>query len=72
MPDYSVDNLRHGIKQAKKNIQTFEDAIDKENATIKEFKWMIEQVERKEGESKKANEVGKFLKATLENRDNGH
>ena len=52
MPDYSVDNLHRGIKQAKKNIQTFEDAIDKENKTIKHFKWMIEQIERKEEQHK--------------------
>jgi hypothetical protein len=48
MPDYSVDNLRHGIEQAKKNIKTFEDAIEKEEATIKQFKWMIKEIERKE------------------------
>ena len=48
MPNFSVDNLRHGIQQARKNIKTFEDAIDKENETIKQFKFMIETIERKE------------------------
>lgn len=47
MPNYSVDNLKHGIQQARKNIQTFEDAIEKENETIKQFKFMIETIERK-------------------------
>ena len=56
MPNYSVDNLEHGIKQARNNIKIFEDAIDKENATIKQFKWMIEQIERKE-ELKKGIEL---------------
>ena len=48
MPNFSIDNLRHGIQQARKNIKTFEDAIDKENETIKQFKFMIESIERKE------------------------
>ena len=48
MPNFSVDNLRHGIQQARKNIKTFEDAIEKENETIKQFKFMIETIERKE------------------------
>jgi len=48
MPDYTADNLRRGIEQAKKNIKTFEDAIEKEEAQIKQFKWMIKEIERKE------------------------
>ena len=48
MPNFSIDNLRHGIQQARKNIQTFEDAIEKENETIKQFKFMIETIEKKE------------------------
>ena len=48
MPNFSIDNLRHGIQQARKNIKTFEDAIDKENETIKQFKFMIETIEKKE------------------------
>lgn len=57
MPRYSIDNLRRGIKQAEKNIKTFEDAIAKERETIGQFKWMIEQAERKEKERQKANKV---------------
>ena len=48
MANYSIENLRNGIKQASKNIKTFEDAIEKERATIKEFEFMIETIERKE------------------------
>ena len=48
MANYSIENLRNGIKQASKNIKTFEDAIEKERATIKEFEYMIETIERKE------------------------
>ena len=71
MPDYSIDNLKHGIEQAKKNIETFESAIDKENENIKKFRWMIQQVERKEDENKKATEIGKHLQAQIEDRKNG-
>lgn len=58
MPNYSVDNLHRGIEQAEKNIKTFEDAISKERETIGQFKWMIEQAERKEKEREKAKEMG--------------
>lgn len=54
MPEYSIENLKHGIKQAEKNIKTFEEAINKERETIGQFKWMIEQAERKEKERKAA------------------
>jgi len=68
MVDYSVENLLRGIEQAEKNIKTFEDAISKERETIGQFKWMIEQVERKEDEKKKAEEVEKFIKSTVEEK----
>ena len=45
---YSVENLRRGIKQCNDNIKTFEDAIKKERASIKDFEFMIETIERKE------------------------
>ena len=48
MPDYTADGLKRGIEQAKKNIKTFEDAIEKEEEQIKQFKWMIKEIERKE------------------------
>lgn len=66
MVDYSVDNLLRGIEQAEKNIATFEEAIAKERETIGQFKWMMEQIERKKDEAEKAEEIGKFIKATIE------
>ena len=48
MPDYSAENLKRGIEQAMKNIKTFEDAIAKERATIKQFEFMISKIEEKE------------------------
>ena len=48
MAEYSIDNLKRGIEQAKTNIKTFEDAIEKEEQTIKQFKFMIETINRKE------------------------
>ena len=65
MSDYSAENLKRGIEQAEKNIATFEEAISKERETIGQFKWMIEQIERKEKEAKKAEEVAKVVKATI-------
>jgi hypothetical protein len=49
---YSVEGLERGIEACKKNIKTFEDAIDKERATIKEYRKMIDVIETKEVMSK--------------------
>ena len=49
---YNVEGLERGIEACKKNIKTFEDAIDKEMATIKEYRKMIEVIETKEAASK--------------------
>jgi multidrug resistance efflux pump len=54
MPEFSVEGLKRGIEQAEKNIQTFEDAIRKEQETIGQYKWMIEQAKRKEKEREAA------------------
>jgi hypothetical protein len=62
MPNYSIENLRRGIKQAEKNIQVFEDAIRKERETIGQFKWMIEQAERKEKEREAAKVLPDYAK----------
>ena len=44
-PGYSVESLKNGIEAAKKNIKTFEDAIERERETIKEYRSMIEIIE---------------------------
>ncbi len=54
---FSVESLERGIESCKKNIQTFEDAIDKERNTIKEYRQMIETIERKEREAKVREEM---------------
>ena len=45
---YSVESLERGIEQCKKNIKIFEEAIDKERDTIKEYRNMIDVIENKE------------------------
>ena len=39
---YNTDALERGIEQCKRNIKTFEEAIEKEYATIKEYRKQIE------------------------------
>lgn len=47
---FSVESLERAIEQAKKNIKVFEAAIDREYAQIKEWRYMIEQIDRKNSE----------------------
>ena len=56
MAGFSIEALTQGIANCKKNIGTFEEAIDKERATIKEYYGMIETVQRKEREFKVSQE----------------
>ena len=58
---YSIESLENGIESCKKNIQTFEDAIDKERVTIKEYRVMIDAVERKQREAKVREDIQKNL-----------
>ena len=48
MSGYSIESLERGIEACKKNIKTFEDAIDKERDTIKEYRQMIDVIEEKQ------------------------
>jgi len=43
---YSKENLEEGIEKCKANIVIFEEAIEKERGTIKEYRMMIEESER--------------------------
>jgi len=45
---YNADALEKGIEACRKNIKTFEEAIEKEYATIKEYRRMKEVIERKQ------------------------
>ncbi len=55
MAGYSVESLKEGIEKCKVNIIIFEEAQDRERDTIKEYRFMIETIERKKIEA--ANSV---------------
>ncbi len=42
---YDIEALKQGIEKAKKNISTFENAIEGENNTIKEYRRIITELE---------------------------
>ena len=45
---YNSEALERGIQQCKNNIKTFEEAIEKERATIKEYYKQIEHNQEQE------------------------
>ena len=45
---YSIESLEGGIEKCKKNIEIFEEAIEKERDTIREYRSMIDVLEEKE------------------------
>lgn len=49
---YSTESLTNGIEACKKNIKTFEDAIQKERDTIQEYHAMIETIQDGERKAK--------------------
>jgi hypothetical protein len=51
---FSPEALKNGILSCKANIITFEDAIEKERETIKEYQGMIDSIEEKERDLGKA------------------
>ena len=60
---YSIDGLKNGIKNSKKNIKVLEKAIADEKNTIKEYKIMIDSIET--AEKKKAEaEAGIHIEVT--------
>jgi tetratricopeptide (TPR) repeat protein len=60
---YSVEGLENGIEQARKNIQTFEDAIQKERDTIDEYYRMIDVLKEKERAKKALEHVEESINA---------
>lgn len=48
MLNYDKEALERGIESAKKNIKTFEDAIEKERATIAHYYEIIEIIIKKQ------------------------
>ena len=51
---YSVEGLRHGIERCKINIETLKTAIKTEEATVAQYKVMIQTIEQKEREQDEA------------------
>jgi exonuclease VII large subunit len=45
-PDYDIRGLQEGIEKCKKNIKTFEHAIEGERQTIVNYRSMIETLEQ--------------------------
>jgi len=43
---YDIKGLKHGIEQCHKHIKTFEEAIEKERQTIKEYIIYIDELEK--------------------------
>lgn len=55
---FKTEALERGIEQCKNNIKTFEDAIEKERNTIKEYYKMIEHNQKQERlEKEKLNHI---------------
>jgi len=45
--DYDIEALKENVQKCKKNIKTFEDAIEGERDTIAQYRHMIEVLEEK-------------------------
>jgi len=50
MDDYDLDAMRKAIEKCDKNIKVFEDAIDKELATKKEYQRIVRYLEEKQAQ----------------------
>lgn len=48
---YEIDALTEGIEKARVNIKVFENAINKELETIKEYQYMIKVLEEKKNDN---------------------
>ena len=53
---YTTESMNRAIKQAKKNIATFEEAIEKERATIKQAREWMDKIEEQERLKKEAQD----------------
>jgi hypothetical protein len=62
MTGFSVESLDNGIESCKKNILIFEEAIEKERATIKEYRGMIETI----GEQERMAKMREKMAANVE------
>ncbi len=46
MTGYSVDGLKHGIERARHNIVVLEEAIEREERTIADYRIMLADIKR--------------------------
>lgn len=69
---YSVESLHNGIRSCEVNIVTFEDAIKKERKTMTEYRWMIDQIERKKSEAIEASIVQAEVNASIALQNAAH
>jgi len=53
---FTKETLEHGIEKCKKNIIVFEDAIENERRTIKEYRDMIDKSEEQEAVRKEVRD----------------
>ena len=60
---HSIEGLERGIEHCKKNIETFEDAIQKERNTIDEYYRMIDALKEKERVQKALKQVEESINA---------
>ncbi len=51
---YSIESLENGIIKSRENIKMYEDLIDHERNQIKEYRLMIDSLERAEREKAEA------------------
>lgn len=51
---YSIESLENGIIKSRENIKMYEDLIDHERNQIKEYRLMIDALERAEREKAEA------------------
>ena len=67
MSGYSVDGLEHGIERCRINIESLEKAIENERKTIKDYRFMIDEIEKADTKMKAAKEFEeKFNSGELE------
>jgi prefoldin subunit 5 len=66
MTGFSVESLENGIESCKKNIRVFEDAIEKERATIKEYREMMETIGEQERAAKQREGMSKNFEVVRE------
>lgn len=62
---HSIEGLKRGIEHAKKNIKTFEDAIETERETISRFYEMIDTLKQKERETEAAKRLEEQVNADI-------